>query len=380
MSTGANANIKPYSPATKHPNGLRLLSLDGGGVKGISALMILDEIMKRIQKKTKSNQPCRPSDYFELAAGTSTGGIISLMLFRLRMTAEDAIKMYDRIAEQVFSPKLYGWDLAWMGSLGGLIGKSKVVGHAPQFDDAALKKAIDFVVEKYGLDDEDRKRKGEALLARSGAARMFLCTTAQNRAETVLFRSYPHDVNYTSSIVNKTLKEHRSEATIGLTVCATSAAPTYFPEVKWHNLVFWDGGLLNNNPVDQLWAARYDLVEPKDPEPKVSCVVSLGCGYVKAGSPSESWFQLSSTVSSVIGFATNTEARGKDFSRHISNLNQRPHYADTKYFRFNVNLGGQAIGLADYKRMKELKDLTKAYLEKEENQKWIDNCVDALAA
>ncbi len=172
MSTVTNVSTKPYSPATKHPNGLRLLSLDGGGVKGISSLMILDEIMKRIQKKTNAKEPCRPADYFELAAGTSTGGIISLMLFRLRMTAEDAIKMYDRIAQDVFSPTLYGVNIRWMGSVGSWIGKSKVVGHAPQFDDQALKKAIDSVVEEYGLDDDDKRRKGEALLARSGAARM----------------------------------------------------------------------------------------------------------------------------------------------------------------------------------------------------------------
>jgi predicted acylesterase/phospholipase RssA len=186
-------------------------------------------------------------------------------------------------------------------------------------------------------------------------------------------------VKHASSVVNTTLKEHSAEATIGLTVCATSAAPTYFPEVKWNNLVFWDGGLLNNNPIDQLWAARYDLVEPSDPEPKVSCVLSLGCGHVKAGAPSDSWFQLSSTVASVIGFATNTEAKGKDFSRHISNLNRRPYYADTRYFRFNVNMRDQEIGLADYKRMNELKDLTAAYLREDRQQKWIDDCVNALA-
>lgn len=180
--------------------------------------------------------------------------------------------------------------------------------------------------------------------------------------------------------MNRTLKEHSSEATIGLTMCATSAAPTYFPEVKWNNLVFWDGGLLNNNPIDQLWAARYDLVEPNEPEPKVSCVLSLGCGFVTASKPSESWFQLSSTVASVIGFATNTEAKGKDFSRHISNLNRRPHYADTKYFRFNVNMGHEEIGLADYKRMKELKALTEDYLKQPSQQKWLNDCVAALAA
>ena len=208
----------------------------------------------------------------------------------------------------------------------------------------------------------------------------FLCTTAQNRAETALFRSYPHDVNYTSSKLNRIMKEHQSEATIGLTVCATSAAPTYFPEVKWNSLVFWDGGLLNNNPIDQLWVARYDLVEPNEPEPKISCVLSLGCGHVKAGTPSESWFSLSSTVASVVGFATNTEAKGKDFSRHVSNLNRRPHYANTKYFRFNVDMGTEEIGLADYKRMEELEQITARYLEQPNNQKYLDDCVMALAA
>ncbi len=60
----------------------------------------------------------------------------------------------------------------------------------------------------------------------------FLCTTAQNRAEKVLFRSYTLEMNYTSSVVNRTLKKHGSKVTI------RSAAPTYFPLVKWNNLVF----------------------------------------------------------------------------------------------------------------------------------------------
>ncbi|KAL2072653.1 hypothetical protein VTL71DRAFT_11996 [Oculimacula yallundae] len=378
MSNTINNNIKPYSPATKHPNGLRLLSLDGGGVKGLSALMILDEIMTRVQKKTGSTTTCRPSDYFELAAGTSTGGIIAIMLFRLRMTTGDAITMYNEIASQVFSPKMMGYNISWMGAAGGWLGKSKVVGHAPQFYDADLKKAINIVVEKYGLDEEDKKSKAQALLARNGAARMFLCTTAQNRAETALFRSYPHDISYTPSKLNRIMKEHSAEATIDLTVCATSAAPTYFPEVKWNSLVFWDGGLLNNNPIDQLWAARYDLVQPDEPEPKVSCILSLGCGHVTAATPSESWFSLSATVGSVIGFATNTEAKGKDFSRHITNLKRRPHYANTQYIRFNVPMGTDEIGLADYNRMKEIASRTTKYLETQ--GKWLDDCVSAIAA
>jgi hypothetical protein len=200
MSTVLNGNIKPYLPKTKHPNGLRLLSLDGGGVKGISALMYLEEIMSRVQKKIKSDELCRPSDFFELAAGTSTGGIIALMLFRLRMTATDAIEMYDEISEKVFSPKVYGWDLSWMGSVvGSVIGKAKVVGHAPQFDDKHLKEQIDHVVARFGLDEEEKKKKGSALLARSEAARMYVKSTSHYTDECRIYLEY--HLTFTGSCV-----------------------------------------------------------------------------------------------------------------------------------------------------------------------------------
>jgi patatin-like phospholipase/acyl hydrolase len=70
---------------------LRILSLDGGGVRGISTLYILKELMRQIardhdvenpQSPTVSPLPC---DYFDLICGTSTGGLIALMLGRLRM-------------------------------------------------------------------------------------------------------------------------------------------------------------------------------------------------------------------------------------------------------------------------------------------------------
>jgi hypothetical protein len=70
----------------------RLLSLDGGGVKGISSLLILDAIMHQIREKENASikipdlSERLPVDYFSLAAGTSTGGLIALMLFRLRMS------------------------------------------------------------------------------------------------------------------------------------------------------------------------------------------------------------------------------------------------------------------------------------------------------
>ncbi|KAM0258804.1 hypothetical protein ACHAQJ_003646 [Trichoderma viride] len=373
-----------YLPATRHLNGVRLLALDGGGVRGVASLIVLKEIMKRVQARKGLKDECRPADYFELGAGTSTGGIIGIMLFRLRMTASEAIDQYDIISKEVFSPKFYGWDMTRVlpNKFASWINNSKTLVQSSRFDDASLKKAIDQVVAKYGLDEEDRKLKGEAPLLHPKAGRMFVCTTAQNRAETVLLRSYKDDTIHVKSKANDAMREHSDTITISLATRATSAAPTYFPEVKWPEhapkLTFWDGGLLNNNPIDQLWYSRYELVKPNDPAPPVSCVISLGTGYSTPDSPSESWFQLAGVASLVMGFATNTNAKGKDFSRHMTALNSRPEHAHTKYVRLNPHLGKSDIGLADYTKMGELKKLATAYIEDKGNQLWIDKAVLAV--
>jgi hypothetical protein len=70
--------------------GLRLLSLgnvfipvmwhfltsstDGGGIRGLSELIILQEIMKRIQHEEGRLTTPLPCEYFDLICGTSTGG------------------------------------------------------------------------------------------------------------------------------------------------------------------------------------------------------------------------------------------------------------------------------------------------------------------
>lgn len=70
---------------------LRILSLDGGGVRGISSLYILKELMSQIARQHRAKHPespklfPRPCDYFDLICGTNTGGWSALMLGRLRM-------------------------------------------------------------------------------------------------------------------------------------------------------------------------------------------------------------------------------------------------------------------------------------------------------
>jgi patatin-like phospholipase/acyl hydrolase len=70
---------------------VRILSLDGGGVRGISSLYILKELMAQVsrQHRAENSQTPRispkPCEYFDLICGTSTGGLIALMLGRMRM-------------------------------------------------------------------------------------------------------------------------------------------------------------------------------------------------------------------------------------------------------------------------------------------------------
>jgi len=58
--------------------GLCLLSLDGGGVRGLSTLYILKGLMTRLnsQREGAGLSPVKPCDVFDLIGGTSTGGCV----------------------------------------------------------------------------------------------------------------------------------------------------------------------------------------------------------------------------------------------------------------------------------------------------------------
>ena len=49
---------------------LRLLALDGGGVRSLSSLVILERLMESIDP----DSPPKPCDYFDMIGGTSTTG------------------------------------------------------------------------------------------------------------------------------------------------------------------------------------------------------------------------------------------------------------------------------------------------------------------
>lgn len=63
---------------------LRLLALDGGGVRGLSALMILEQLMEAVNP----DAPPKPCNYFDMIGGTSTGGLVLTRLSRCAKSAD----------------------------------------------------------------------------------------------------------------------------------------------------------------------------------------------------------------------------------------------------------------------------------------------------
>jgi serine/threonine protein kinase len=63
----------------------RILSLDDGGIRGLSSLFILRGIMEKIRAQTKATETPLPCQYFDLIGGSGTGGLIAIMLGLLEM-------------------------------------------------------------------------------------------------------------------------------------------------------------------------------------------------------------------------------------------------------------------------------------------------------
>ncbi|KAJ7105347.1 hypothetical protein C8R44DRAFT_639518, partial [Mycena epipterygia] len=74
--------------------------LDGGGAGALSELLILDRMMYKTKTEGQLDTVPSPCECFELIGGSGTGGIIALMLGRLRMSVKDAISAYDSLRPQ----------------------------------------------------------------------------------------------------------------------------------------------------------------------------------------------------------------------------------------------------------------------------------------
>ncbi|PLW53609.1 hypothetical protein PCANC_06679 [Puccinia coronata f. sp. avenae] len=91
-------------PPPENPlkSGWRILSLDGGGIRGLSMLYVIRELMTSIQTALRLHKTPLPCEIFEMICGIGTGGIIALLLGRMRLDISVAIEAYLQIVRQVF--------------------------------------------------------------------------------------------------------------------------------------------------------------------------------------------------------------------------------------------------------------------------------------
>ena len=80
----------------------KILSIDGGGIRGIIPAKVLYHLEEEAIKK--DGVDARLCDYFDLVCGTSTGGIIAIGI-ALGMTAKDILKLYQENAKRIFPHK-----------------------------------------------------------------------------------------------------------------------------------------------------------------------------------------------------------------------------------------------------------------------------------
>jgi len=99
-----SSDIASHCPIPpKKSNTTNILTFDGGGVRGLSSLIILNRLIEYVNEQD-GLQPggLAPKDIFCLVAGTSTGGLIALMLGRFGMSVDDCIAQYFAFAEEIF--------------------------------------------------------------------------------------------------------------------------------------------------------------------------------------------------------------------------------------------------------------------------------------
>ncbi|NUY80081.1 patatin-like phospholipase family protein [Flavobacterium sp. MAH-1] len=238
---------------------IRILSLDGGGIRGIITCVILKYIEEQIQRF--DHPEAKLGDYFDLVAGSSTGGLLaSILLFpgkegKARFSVQEALDLYAKNGETIFNVSFWEHTLNIFGLFNEKISKRN------------LEKRLDEVFGNLELKDFTKP---------------CLITSYDIFDRKAKFFS-SHEANI--SLENFFVKD----------VCrATSAAPTYFEPARIKSLygqefTLIDGGVFANNPALCAYAEarkiRFSTIladEEKPDFPSINdmLLVSIGTGEV----------------------------------------------------------------------------------------------------
>ncbi len=197
---------------------ITILSLDGGGIRGIISCIILKYIEEQLQQKDNAN--AKLGDYFDLIAGSSTGGILaSVLLFpdekgKAKFSIQKAFELYSEKGEDIFHVSLWEKLINPFGLFNEKISQDELEKHLHEFfGGLELKNFIKpSLITAYDIENRH--------------AKIFNSINAQAATDNFFVRD----------------------------ICrATSAAPTYFQPARIKSmygqvLSLIDGGLFANNP------------------------------------------------------------------------------------------------------------------------------------
>ena len=85
----------------------KILSIDGGGIRGVFPAMLLSKLEARLQES--GNKKTQIYQHFDLICGTSTGGILAIAL-ALGIPAHELYKLYLENASKIFGSKKSFWN------------------------------------------------------------------------------------------------------------------------------------------------------------------------------------------------------------------------------------------------------------------------------
>ncbi|XP_015920066.1 calcium-independent phospholipase A2-gamma [Parasteatoda tepidariorum] len=252
-------------------NGIRILSIDGGGTRGILAIEILRQLEAKTNKKIY-----QLFDYF---CGVSSGAILGLLLGGLRLSLDECESLYRTLSDKVFSQSTF-----W--------GTSRLMWSHAYYDTTMW---VDVLKKTFGerlLIDTVKEPDSPKLAVVSAIMNL-------PHLQPFVFRNYDLPPGVQSY--------HRGSCRYRMweSVRASGAAPGYFEEYCLDEFLHQDGGVMINNPTALaihearlLWPSEY-----------IQCVMSLGTGrYIPAVSPNFTSTSLKTKVLKIIDSATDTEA------------------------------------------------------------------------